>query len=132
MSALPSSHVDLFRQVLSDLSDSPVEEETLLHFLATIDTKFREANLQICPIGVKTLTVQENRAQFADQSKDDAKRWEQIKTSQPEQMALWKAIAPRIALKAGGTRKLTGYDAFRLFKGVLPTIGDGVSPIPRP
>ena len=132
MASSPSSHVDLFRQVLSDLSDSPVDGETLSHFLTTLDTKFREANLQISPIPPKTQTVQENRTHFGVQSKDDSKQWELLKTSHPDQLALWKTIAPRIPLKTGGTRKLTGYDAFRLFKGVMPPIGDGVSPIARP
>ena len=130
-SSLPSSHKDVFRQVLSDLSDTPIDEDTLTHFLSILDTKFRDSNLQITT-STPHLTVQEVRANFAVQSKDDSKRWEGLKTSNPELIAQWKALAPRIALKAGGTRKLTGYDAFRLFKGVLPPIGDGVSPIARP
>lgn len=132
MSASPSAHSDVFRQVLSDLSEGPVDDDTLFNFLRLLDTKFQEANLQISPVAPRTVTVQENRAQFAVQSKDDASRWEALKTSHPEQILQWKTMAPRIALKAGGTRKLTGYDAFRLFKGAMPPMGDGTSIIPRP
>lgn len=130
MSVSPSAHSDVFRHVLSVLSEGPVDDDTLSHFLRLLDTKFQEANLQISPH--RPSTVQENRAQFAVKSKDDATRWEALKTSHPDQILQWKTMAPRIALKAGGTRKLTGYDAFRLFKGVMPPMGDGTSIIPRP
>ena len=132
MSASPSAHSDVFRQVLSVLSEGPVDDDTLSNFLRLLDTKFQEANLQISPVATRTATVQENRAQFAVQSKDDASRWEALKTSHPDQILQWKTMAPRIALKAGGTRKLTGYDAFRLFKGAMPPMADGTSIIPRP
>ena len=131
MSSLPSSHADLFRRVLSELSETDVDEATVSQFLTLLDQKFQQSNLQVTRVEHR-LTAQENKANFAVTSKTNAQDWNNLKTQHPEIVAQWKAIAPRVALKAGGSRKLTGYDAYQLFKGHLPSVGDGVSTIPRP
>ena len=75
------------------------------------------------------ITQAENRQAFKERSQTQGASW---KALTPAEQEVWKTIAKRVDPSKAGGRKPSGWDCYRSFKGILPTIGDGVSKIARP
>jgi len=131
---LPSAYADLFEKILAEFTGDAVGADLLTYFLSILDKHFTESHLIIttdvpapapAPVQVvhKTLPAVDLNA-----------LWKTMTETDPTTVGHWKTLAPRVALTSKGIRKLTGYEAFILFKGTFPVIpnDDGKSIIPRP